>query len=284
MPEAEAFAVLTEAIGGGIRFFDTAMSYGESEARLGSFDLARRAEGVEVSTKIPATTHEIWMHEEPYRRFVDCSLAASLKKLHLPKLKLLQFHQCQTDFLSTKHVGQIMGELIERGVCEQVGVSVYKPEEAAAALAIPAVTSLQIPVNLLDLRFINAPWAPDARRSGLRLIGRSLLLQGVLVQDAALPPVKRQAELAELRRILLEDVAKVGGTLREFALRFVFGNLADQLAIGLLGVDSRRALRDNLDFLGSGLRPLDQQELSSLDRARDYAGERGLINPTLWNA
>jgi aryl-alcohol dehydrogenase-like predicted oxidoreductase len=84
-PEAEASAVLEQALDSGIDYFDTAVDYGngESETRVGRVMAARRKE-VFLATKVP-----------PRARTRDAALReveASLKRLQTDRLDLLHLH------------------------------------------------------------------------------------------------------------------------------------------------------------------------------------------------
>lgn len=281
MPESEAFGILDLAVERGISFFDTAAAYGESETRLGKYQLAAKAPAAEISTKISRTEQAIWSSEPRYREFVRASIAASRVRLGLESLGLLQFHQCALEFLSAPSVRTVLGELIEQGLCREIGISVYTPEQALAALEIESVRALQVPFNLLDRRFAEPELRRRCEARGVRLIGRSVFLQGVLVEGIALPPVTRAAELAELRASAEEICRGLGLSLREAALAYGFG-AESGLSVLLLGADSVEGLRQNLDTLEA--LPNVAQLAQAFEKLAGEAGRRGLIDPSTWNA
>jgi aryl-alcohol dehydrogenase-like predicted oxidoreductase len=280
MPMAAAAAILDAALAGGVTFFDTAAAYGESEQRLGEFGLAARGGQIEVSTKIPAVSADVHGSEAAYWRFLTEQIAASRKKLKVDALGLLQFHQHDLAFLEAKHVARCLQRLIDDGLCKSVGISVYEPEQALAALAIPAVSALQVPVNLLDERFIAPRMTAAYKQKQARVIARSILLQGVLVDDAPLPPVKRASELATMREKARAGARRLGGSLHQIGLEFLFGNLRDVIAVGLLGADSADGLKQNLAMVASA-RPHDGLD-AAMAEARAFAVEQRLLNPGQW--
>ena len=281
MPSSTAFNIISDALDAGIRFFDTAAAYGESEARLGDYGVQAKAPDAELSTKIPVAPDDVWMSPIGYRNFVMESLERSRSRLKVTRFGLLQFHQCTLRFLQCRHVGTLMQELLEKSACHNIGIAVYLPEQAQAALEISAVTALQIPVNLLDQRFLDSSLTLQYERRTVRLIARSILLQGVLVASAPLPKVAKIAELRKLRELLITGQKAAGGSLESLAFSYVFGNLAQRLSIALLGVDSVESLQKNLTLIDRAL-PLDKEQWEAFADSRKFAEAEGLLNPSSW--
>ena len=283
MPREEAFEILREAVDQGVRFFDTAAAYGESEERIGDFGLNKISQVSEISTKIPAVTEDLWASSSGYSRFLHECIARSLSKLKLNKLQLLQFHQCDERFLSAPHVHGLMRELIDSGLCSSIGVSVYTPVQAEAALAIPFVQALQVPLSILDQRFIAPNLLELYSKRGIRLIARSILLQGLLVDHAELPDVPRKKLLCELKRMLEAAANSIDIPLSQAALSFVFRNCAKIVDIGLLGVDSKRSLTENLATLRASSFELSDDCLGRFSPGREFAQQYNLENPGNWS-
>lgn len=281
MPKEEAFAILDEAFTFGIYFLDTAVGYGESESRIGEF-LRSKSVSFQISTKIPATKKETWSNTDSYRDFLRDAIGGSLDRLGLPKLRLLQFHQCDEEFLLAQSVRECMRELLESGKCEKIGISVYTPEQAKLACTLEEVTCLQVPVNLLDVRFLSPSLIDLYKERSIFLIARSVFLQGVLHSAAPIPPVARHMELREIRARLVKLFS--GCSLEEAGIRFVFGNLKNVLDIALIGVDSAADLRQNLAIFRSEIEEIPEDILRELILMRQEAEQTGLLNPAQWNS
>jgi len=280
MPRAAAFAILTAALERGVRFFDTAPAYGDAEARLGEFRLAARAPDVEVATKIPLVPVNVWRDADAYWAAVANSVTASLRRLGLNRVGLIQFHQSDRAFLQSTHLPAVIERLHDR-FCDGVGVSVYALDEARLALRLPGVTTLQVPVNLVDTRFTEPTFLSTCHAAGVHVIARSLLLQGVLVQHGPLPPVSKAPQLAELRRRLEAVRVRAGVPLETLALQWAHSALPSG-SIALIGVDSVAALHANLDAFFSPL-AVPRADLEDwLGPARSYASAEGLVHPGLW--
>ena len=154
MLETDAAEILTFAAEQGVLFWDTAAAYGQSEKRIGGFLRSHPLFQPEISTKIPAFSPEICADFTSYQRYAMNSIEASFSDLGLKRIALLQFHQCEVEFLRSKVFAKITDQLLESGICAAIGVSVYDLDQANAALMCPNVSSLQIPVNMVDQRFV----------------------------------------------------------------------------------------------------------------------------------
>src|SRR5579859_5038385 len=100
--EKEAHIFLEKAYSLGVRFFDTAPSYGLSEARLGKF--LRKLSPKERKTIIVATKFGEHWNVEKQEAFVDHSYDALVKSLEksfelLGKVDVLQLHKASVSLL-----------------------------------------------------------------------------------------------------------------------------------------------------------------------------------------
>lgn len=92
---AKQTAVVRRAVEVGINWFDTAATYGngQSEASLGeALRTANAIERIHVATKVRLLPE----HLSDIETAVRASVAASLKRLHLPRVTLLQLHNAIT--------------------------------------------------------------------------------------------------------------------------------------------------------------------------------------------
>lgn len=282
MPEQEAHRILTVAAERGIRFFDTAAAYGESEQRIGSSGILADYSQLEVSTKIPQTTKDVWTSENTFNQYLDKIIEASLKHFNTSHLELLQFHQHEIEFLENRSVQNSMRRLLEENRCRRIGISVYAPEEASICCELGHVSSVQVPVNLLDRRFFSPELREKYQSHRMFVIGRSLLLQGVLADNAQLPDVARGAQLKILREELRRKLA--GRPMLRSAIAFAKWGLADCLNIALMGADRLKSLEMNIDAWQVSAKS-EYEELATLDLTDviSFATERELLNPSTWN-
>jgi aryl-alcohol dehydrogenase-like predicted oxidoreductase len=244
-------------------------------------EIASKYPQIEISTKIPPVDREIWQSENKYWNFVKNCIAMSLQRLNLSRLRLLQFHQCDSEFLSSPQVHRVFANLVADGFCEQIGVSVYLPEQAEICLETRLVQIIQVPFNLVDRRFFSTRLLNSYASSSVSLIGRSIFLQGVLIPGARLPPVKKSKLLLELRRSL-ETALEGQGTYQSALIyaKFAYPNI---VKVAILGVDSVESLKQNLqtwsETNSSGLSDLEMR----LKRVSEFAEHYNLVNPSSWN-
>jgi aryl-alcohol dehydrogenase-like predicted oxidoreductase len=281
MEESEANKILDLAAKYGIRFFDTAQAYGVSEARIGKSGIVERYPDIEVSTKVKRVPEHLWANETEYFHFVVKSCEESCRLLGMESLKLLQFHQCEIEFLSSPSVQAVFRRLIDEKICGDIGVSVYKQHEAEYCTEMSTVSSIQFPVNILDKRFVSDKLVEKYKSSGKRTIGRSVVLQGVLIPNAPLPNVKKAPLLQELRSILWKNVSPEEALV--FCWSHVFNDLHDSVDIALLGVDSANSLDETLSAIDKAKSADMYRDRTSLLNAISFAEESDILDPSAWN-
>jgi aryl-alcohol dehydrogenase-like predicted oxidoreductase len=153
--EAEAQRLLERAFALGVRYFDTAPSYGVSEERLGRFlgGLSAAERGaVRIATKFgehwdagkaePFVDHSL----DALKRSVDGSMA------RLGRIDLLQLHKTTPEALRSEGLGRAWEYAATQGITE-IGASVSDVESAGLAIAGGAYGTLQFPYNAAQRTF-----------------------------------------------------------------------------------------------------------------------------------
>jgi aryl-alcohol dehydrogenase-like predicted oxidoreductase len=199
-----ALGILAEALRLGITSFDTAPVYGDAEELLGEFTAGLPAgPPMEIVTKVPPLElrHDA-APEEAVGRMLE-AVERSRSRLRLARLGTVLFHRA-SDFAWRDRL--LPAALLEHGAAGAVGVSVYSPSEALDAIAWEGTAALQVPTNLLDLRFIRAGVFERAAARGVRVFVRSVYLQGLLLMPApAVPPPLRQVVPLRERALALTE-------------------------------------------------------------------------------
>lgn len=151
----EARTFLEFAFTLGIRKFDTAPSYGLSEARLGRFlsDLTEEERSeIVVSTKFG----EHWDRSKsaPFTDHSYASLRESLNRSleRLGRIDLLFLHKSRPELLQNDDVN-LAWEYARRLGIAMLGVSVSDLETAEAALANDRFQAVQVPLNQSNQQF-----------------------------------------------------------------------------------------------------------------------------------
>ena len=153
--ESQAMALLEKAFVLGVRYFDTAPSYGSSEERFGRF-LAALAPGERSAVRIATKFGEHWdgSRGEP---FVDHSLDALKRSLdgslaRLGRIDFLQLHKTTPGVLASGDLARAWEYAASLGITA-VGASVSDIESASLAIADGAYGILQFPYNASQQNF-----------------------------------------------------------------------------------------------------------------------------------
>ena len=142
-PAGEAVRILRRAWEGGIRYFDTARAYSDSEEKLGlAFgDGWLRREDVYIATKTQAKTPEE----------LRTDLATSLAKLQTDYVDIYQFHMAGQVWAPGDGSGmyEAMLEAKEAGKIRHIGITAHKIGVAEDAVRSGLYETLQFPFSYL---------------------------------------------------------------------------------------------------------------------------------------
>jgi aryl-alcohol dehydrogenase-like predicted oxidoreductase len=161
---------------------------------------------------------------------------------------------------------EALDQLKQDGKIRYYGISCDTLEVAAAALDHPRVSSIQVPINLLEREFVDV--LPRAREQGVAVIARECLSNGLLVKDASAADIEARSQspsaaaLKGARLQLCRQAATENGcTLSALALKFV--SRLDGVSVTLIGA-SRPAQLQGL--LAGGFASADLPELRGIPR------------------
>lgn len=216
-PEDEAAAILAGALNSGIRTFDTAPAYGESEELLGRLLPAGAA--VRIVTKTPSLAGaEVSEGDcDEVRR----SAERSLEHLRRERLDaLLVHHGSDLALPGGERLAATLTELRGSGLVHRLGASVYDRAELDAARECLPLDLVQLPLNAFDQRLLRDGTLEELEREGVEVHVRSAFLQGLLLMDPAQLPAQLAAAEQPLRRYHEERLRAGVGPL-EAALGFV---------------------------------------------------------------
>jgi aryl-alcohol dehydrogenase-like predicted oxidoreductase len=241
--EEDSLLTLRAAVENGITFFDTADVYGlgRSEKLIGKF-LKDSSEKVFVATKLGRFPTPGWPQNFSLQAF-RAHAEASLRRLGVDALDLLQLHCLPIELLRQGEVFEWLRELRQEGKIRHFGVSVESMAEAQISIEQPDLTSLQIIFNIFRQKPIAALFdQAQAKKVALiiRLPLASGLLSGTYTKDTKFPasdhrtfnrngesfnvgetfaglPFETGVELTEALRPLLPP----GMTMAQMALRWI---------------------------------------------------------------
>lgn len=171
----ESCRLIESAWTNGVRCFDTAQAYGDSECALGE---ALAAGGWQRDARVITKIHPSLCSASSEE--VCAGVLSSIRRLGVASLCGLLMHREDQMFLLDGVLGDTLRELRASGAVRHLGVSVYTPEKALEALDRPDIEMVQVPANVFDRRMARAGVLEKASSMGKRVFIRSVYLQGLV--------------------------------------------------------------------------------------------------------
>lgn len=143
IPRGEAENVLVRALDRGVNYFDTAPSYGDSEAKMGA--LATRRDEFYIATKV----------DPPFtRQAADASITRSLRRLQTDRIDLVQLHGIGDEATLAAAMGpdgamEAIRDAQARGVVDYVGITSHDPAFLGRVITGTAFDMVLAPFNAL---------------------------------------------------------------------------------------------------------------------------------------
>jgi aryl-alcohol dehydrogenase-like predicted oxidoreductase len=253
-----ALDVVAAALDAGITYFDTSDHYGlgRSEELLGralrsardAVVIASKAgtyytRAARVALRARGLARPIGPLLRPFKQQLDRARSArrradfslpylraavegSLRRLRTDRLDLLQLHKPPLEVLRSGELADAVQALGSSGHVRHVGVACESVEDALASLDVPNVASVQVTINLLDLRAADL-LLPEAAKRRVGVIARNPRAAGLLTETRGDPSgetyaLDREAFAAARRRAaafgFLESERR---TLAQAAIRYV---------------------------------------------------------------
>jgi aryl-alcohol dehydrogenase-like predicted oxidoreductase len=227
-----SLAALGRALDRGITFFDTSSvyGYGHSEKLIGQAFHHRRDQVV-IATKAGFST---WDKKPDFSRSgLVHSCEESLIRLQTDYVDLLQLHNPSVEIVLNGEAVSALDTLVQQGKVRAWGLSMRSPEEAAAVLRSVTPATLQINLNMMDVRAVESGLLAAAQQQDIGVIARTPLcfgfLSGQLRSDTAFAagdhrnawsPDQIAMWCAGAERVLAAVPQPPGSTATQAALRF----------------------------------------------------------------
>jgi len=275
--EEAATSCVQAALEAGITTFDTADVYaqGAAESVLGRALKGVRRDSIEIFTKVYWPTGPNPNNRGLSRKHIMESLHASLDRLQTDHVDLLQAHRYDYE-APLEETMRAFDDLVRQGKVHYIGVSEWKADEIAAALALAdemgfdRIVSNQ-PQYSLIWRVIEAEIVPLCQLEGVGQIVWSPLAQGILTgkypPGGSAPPAGSRATGPEggemswlLRDEVLEPVQAYADLCREagytpasVALAWVLQN--QNVSSAIVGASRPEQIAENVKALDVVLEP-----------------------------
>lgn len=242
---------------------DTAIAYGDSEARLGSFGV----DDFKVVSKLPGVPPSC----DDVATWVADSVRASLGRLRIARLYALLLHRpLELRGPQGEQLWHALLALKRAGAVEKLGVSIYGPNELEALSGIRDFDLIQAPLNVFDRRLPKSGWLSRLHSEGVEIHVRSAFLQGLLLMSPDHRP-EQFDRWRDLFRAWDGWLKQMRVTPAQACLGFALAHR--EVARVVVGVDSRDQLAELLAIV-EGNSPMPPDELSSDDLE--------LIEPSQW--
>ncbi|MGE5607140.1 MAG: aldo/keto reductase, partial [Bacteroidota bacterium] len=254
--------------------------YGDAEFRVGEALKGSYAGKVRVVTKLDPLG---WLGPNQSANSISAAVEASVyrscRDLGLRQLPVLLLHRWEHRHAYHDAIWQKLLEMKAEQVIGLLGASVQSPEEAMEALEDPEVNLIQLPFNILDLRWRKAGVIQGfSNRKDLAVHVRSVFLQGILTSEASVWPklkgVNALKLTEEIERLAAELGRKSGADL---CIAYVRAQpWVDSLVIGMETIDQLEA---NIKLFRNA--PLTIEEARVVEESLSEAPVE-LLNPALW--
>ena len=268
--------ILTQATALGIDTLDCAGAYGNSEQILGEL---QASEHFSLVSKIPALSKD----QDSIIPFFEQSLA----NLQCNSIDTLLFHQVDNLLTHNKsnHFFSQLLSLKAQHLINNVGVSLYNPEQLIAITKAYNIDKVQVPINIFDQRFITTDILQLCTNKKIKIHARSLFLQGLLfIEQAHLPsyfaPYKEKLRaFSDLAQHLSCSKLVLALALLAQELPHIIKTDSPIIEKIVVGVCNVQQLTEIVNAYQQAKElTITRNELSSLADSR-----LGFINPSLWS-
>lgn len=232
--------ILQYAQSNNIDTIDTAQAYGKSEEILGKFDLSK----FRIVTKI----------------FEPSLFEQSLKNLNVSNVYGLLWHD-EDSFNESDW--EMLQKYKAQNLVEKIGVSVYTPEKLDFIVDNFDIDLVQIPVNILDQRFLKL--LPKLKEKNIEVHSRSTFLQGLLLMNT-----KDVNPYFNEIKPLLDELPE---NKLQAAIQFVKNNnFIDRIIVGVTSESEIQEIYTNYV----------KKEATNIDYAKFSIKDEKFINPSNW--
>ena len=272
----EAAAIVQAAWNNGIRTFDTAQAYGESEQTLGS---AFRQLGIQEQVRVVSKISPGFSPSD-FKAIRD-SVIDSISRLEIHALYGLLLHGASWLRYWDLGLKDEMARLVKEGLTTHVGASVYTVAEAQTALDCAGISIIQMPFNLFDQAAARKGFLALADERGCEIYIRSVFLQGVLLMAVdCLPQCLADAGFYLEKLDVL--CMKMGLDRTSAALAYVLYHSHNGALV--LGAETKEQVDENCSLTRQVL-AMDHTEMERLVKSVEetlWVRDPAIINPSKW--
>lgn len=259
-------SILQQAWAKGIDTLDTAISYGESEKRLGMTNV----KDWRIVTKLPEIPNDC----ANINKWILNQVEKSFLRLGITRISALLLHRPDQLLESNGvEIWKALQDLKQKNIVKKIGFSVYDCNQLDTLWDSFQPDIVQMPYNLLDKRFLISGWMKKMNDVGVEIHVRSVFLQGLLLMSKSDRPQKFN-HWKEIWEVLDAWLLEYDITAVEAAISFAMDNpYIDKIVVG---VDNVKQLEE---IFSISLKRKIVHPPKSL-----HTSDVRLINPSQWNS
>ena len=254
----------------GIKSFDTAQDYGDSEKIIGNYTKEKE---LNITTKLSNTGIESF--SESSIDIWDHKLKLSLKNLKREKIETLLIHN-PSDLQKPGNIflKDWLKQIKYSNLAEKIGLSIYSKDDLRN-VEREILDVVQLPLSLYNQKFLSDGTLYKLKRLDCEIQVRSIFLQGLLISPSKEWPKGMNNELKYHHDKLEKFIEKEKISLLDIALEFIKKiSCIDKV---IIGISSSGDLKEILDSYNKEI-SLSFQELKKWNYL-DYEH----LDPRYWN-
>jgi len=173
--DAESKRIISFAEKNKINILDTAVSYGNSEQKLGEIGI----KNFDVVTKISEVPKGV-----NSKSWITKKVLSSLTLLQKNELYAVLLHRPMSlNDNCGEEIWESLISLKKEGLIKKIGFSIYDMSELDILTPNFMPDIVQTPINAFDNRLVDSGWLTRAFNKKIEVHARSIFLQGLLLQD-----------------------------------------------------------------------------------------------------
>ena len=257
----EVFKILSYCYDKKIKFLDTAAAYGSSEKNIGKFFKLTKKK-FKVITKYSFQNNRN-LKEQFRKSYSSLGYYPHTILAHSKK-----------DFLKREFQIEIK-KLKKEKIIKFFGVSLYSiPELKAILKSKNKPDIIQIPINLLDKRFLDKKIVKILKKKSIKIFARSIFLQGLFFKNKKFI-FKKFKNIKNKYEQLISIATKENMNLGQLSLNWII-NLKEIDKI-VIAVDHLDHLKNNLDICK---KKISKTSINQIEKI--YINNNIIIRPDLW--
>ena len=244
-----------------INIFDTARNYDESENIIGEFINKNKIKNFKIITKFKPSNSKILLSN-----YLD-----SYKKLKIKPWCIL-LHDAK-QYIDNSYREELFNLKKEHNI-KKIGVSVYTEKEIFETLKVQKPDVIQLPINILDQKFIHNGLLKRIKNNNIEIHARSIFLRGLLYYKPSqiiniFPKIKK--EILFLNKIAQSNDLSIG------ELSLIWASKIKEIDKIILGVSTSNDIKSNLIIIKKKIQNNYFEKINKIN-----INNQNIINPSKW--